>query len=63
MIIPVVDFPWIRPLLIPSEGLKYPAVKTHLPPWKEDWERMSRTYPTPVVSVDKVSSVVERGTS
>jgi hypothetical protein len=35
MIVPVVAVPWIRPLLTPSEGLKYPAVKTHLPPWKE----------------------------
>ena len=54
--VPVVDLPWIRPRLTPSEGLKYPAAKTHLPPLKADWLRISRTCPTPVVSVDSVSS-------
>jgi hypothetical protein len=48
---------------MPSEGLKYPAVKTHLPCWKDVWARMSRTYPKPVVSVDKDSCGVERGMS
>jgi hypothetical protein len=63
IIIPVVEFPFIKPLLIPSEGLKYPAVNTHLPSWKVIWERISKTYPTPVVSVDRDSCGVERGIS
>lgn len=43
MTVPVVAFPWMSPRFTDSEGLKYPAVKTHFPPWKADWESMSRT--------------------